>query len=480
MLNLEVLKHKKYHKIYVALSGGIDSCVLLHQLIQCKKSLKLLSEIPALNHLEAIYIDHQLSDNSKQWGEFCHKLCQSYQIPCHISIVNAIAATRQSTEAVAREARYEAFRKIVGPRDVLLTAHHQNDQAETLLLRMCRGAGVKGLSAMKEEVHYQGISIVRPMLSVSKKQIIDYAQEHQLTWINDESNEETSYRRNFLRHHILPVFEQSWPAIIQILSRVAEQQAEASVLLTEIGDQDLENCLYENIQIPLVKNQVISARKLLVLSDIRIKNLIQCWLSNNHYPLLSAKLYQELLIKLKSHQNNNIEILTWLGPKGKRNNDCRYTIYLYRDALFCYHYNQSPQHLKALTKSYCFDSNHDCSLQLPNGSLKVLSYFELKEKYERNKLLCMPTLSSISDLDSVKIYYQSAINQLTILNKKQKTKLKKFFQEKGIPVPIRAGLPFIFSDEKLIQIGNIGFNKEDKFLKEDEKYLFFESSLEHK
>lgn len=186
-------------KIWIGYSGGVDSHVLLHIVSQHYK-------------VHAVHINHGLSPNADQWQQHCENICTALNVPLTCIKVNAKPAKGQSPEAAAREARYSAWQQIVAAPDVLLTAHHADDQAETILYRLLRGTGPKGLTGIQSKVVIKNVNVLRPMLELTKAEILQYATEHDLCWINDESNSNTDYDRNFIRQTIMPLLKQRWSA----------------------------------------------------------------------------------------------------------------------------------------------------------------------------------------------------------------------------------------------------------------------------
>jgi tRNA(Ile)-lysidine synthase len=265
-------------RFYVALSGGMDSVVLLHQ----------LANNPAYqNKLEAIHVNHALSPHANDWEAFCAQLCQSWNIPFLAFQITVKPEVGESLEAVARTQRYAIFKGLLQADEALLTAHHQDDQAETVLLQLIRGAGVKGLSAMPAEKSLgQGV-LMRPLLKKSHEDILQYALEHNLKWIEDESNQNCDFSRNFLRHKIIPLLKERWPSVAKTLSRSAEHCAEADELFNEIAKLDYKTCA-------LPENR-LSITALKTLSFPRQKQVLRHWIASagHHYP--STQFIQTLL-----------------------------------------------------------------------------------------------------------------------------------------------------------------------------------------
>lgn len=207
----------------IALSGGLDSVVLLDLLQKQRPEF----------FLRAIHIHHGLHPHATQWVEHCKMLCAQWDIPLSIVYVKIKKNPGESLEAIARNARYAALAECLQPNEVLVTAHHQNDQAETFLLHAIRGAGPKGLAAMPSLKKFAAGLHWRPLLHFDRKTLHAYAIQHQLCWIEDDSNANIAFDRNFLRHEIMPRLQQRWPKVIHNLTRAAEIQAELSDFLDE-------------------------------------------------------------------------------------------------------------------------------------------------------------------------------------------------------------------------------------------------------
>ena len=200
---LQTLQHYPCSSYLLAYSGGMDSHVLLHLLADLQSAKK----IPPLR---AIYIDHGLQTIAATWAQHCEKITSALAIPYQSIALNLVPKQGESLEAVARQARYKTFAQQLQPNEILLTAHHQNDQAETVLLQLLRGSGVDGLAAMPVIKPFQAGQLLRPLLPYSRYDLECYAQQHQLNYIDDPSNINTDFDRNFLRQDILPRLQGRW------------------------------------------------------------------------------------------------------------------------------------------------------------------------------------------------------------------------------------------------------------------------------
>jgi len=204
------LEEVQGRRILVGLSGGVDSVVLLHALAQRRK-------------IAAAHIHHGLSPNADRWTEFCRRLCKRLDVPLTVRRVKVA----KRTEAEARRARYNALRKL--PFDVLALAHQLDDQAETVLMNLLRGAGPQGARGMRLSARFDGRVLLRPLLDVPREAIVAYAREHKLSWIEDESNASDAFTRNFLRLRIGPLLAERYPRWREALARAARHFAAAEV-----------------------------------------------------------------------------------------------------------------------------------------------------------------------------------------------------------------------------------------------------------
>ncbi|MAL03685.1 MAG: tRNA lysidine(34) synthetase TilS [Arenimonas sp.] len=207
--------------LLVACSGGLDSTVLLHR----------LAGEPALraHGLRAVHVDHGLHPQSGAWADACVATCRQLGIDLQVHRVSVVEAG-QGLEAAARAARHEAFAQAMIPGELLVTAHHRDDQAETVLLRLLRGAG-DGLAAMRPLRPFAGGWLWRPLLDLPRATLQAYARDHQLHWLEDPSNQSDRHDRNFLRHHVLPRLAERWPQAGQSLARSAQLLAQQADLL---------------------------------------------------------------------------------------------------------------------------------------------------------------------------------------------------------------------------------------------------------
>jgi len=304
--------------ILIGLSGGMDSVVLLHLLHQFAPRFSW--------QISALHVNHGISPNADAWADFCAGLCAVARIPLHVEHVDITPLRAHGIEAAARKLRHAAFAGQTC--DFVALAHHADDQAETLLLQLLRGAGVRGASAMPvlslmeplairlgcQETSAKSLvmskrslfaeraglpGILRPLLHCSRREILDYAAAHDLQWVEDESNADESYPRNFLRHRLLPVLEQKFPAYRDTLMRSALHFAEASELLDDLARLDAQDSLLlSSGEVGETHDMTLEVSRLQSLSHPRAKNLLRYFLHSCGAPMPQTVQLEDMLHQL--------------------------------------------------------------------------------------------------------------------------------------------------------------------------------------
>ena len=254
---------------HVAFSGGLDSTVLLHALASLAKHHRLPP-------VYAIHVHHGLQAAADAWPAHCQAICQAVGVPLHVEYVQV--GHQASLEEAARHARYAAFEQRLAAGELLLTAQHRDDQAETLLFRLLRGAGVRGLAGMAQQRRLGKGLLLRPLLGVPRAGLLAYANAHGLQWIEDPSNSDMQFARNYLRQQVFPLLAGRWPQAAANMARTAGHLGEALGLLEELAAQDLAGASpgagLEWLQLPALRLQ-----PLLALSAARQRNALQAWLA---------------------------------------------------------------------------------------------------------------------------------------------------------------------------------------------------------
>ena len=248
-------------RLALGLSGGLDSVVLLDVLQRLAAPLDF--------RLSCVHVNHRISPNAPRWAAFCARLCRRRGVALALDEVDIEAFRGDGLEAAARRARYQVYARQQS--DFIVLAQHQDDQAETLLLQLLRGAGVRGGAAMpllREQGRGAAPAILRPMLELARSEIAAYARAHRLDWVEDESNADTRYDRNFLRHRVLPVIAEAFPSYRTTLARAARHLAEADLILAQLAEADAKRAASGNR---------IALGELQRIGDARARNLLR-WL----------------------------------------------------------------------------------------------------------------------------------------------------------------------------------------------------------
>ncbi|VAW95789.1 tRNA(Ile)-lysidine synthetase [hydrothermal vent metagenome] len=396
----------------LAYSGGLDSHVLLHLLVELKK-------LNHINHLSVVHINHQLHADSSQWAAHCLQQCEQYQLSCDVINVIVDKNSGLGLEAAARQARYSAFKTLVTDQTLLLTAQHADDQVETFLLQSLRGGGVKGLAAMPVIKSFANGYLSRPLLAVTQQAIVDYAKQHNLSWVDDPSNSNINFDRNYLRQQVVPVLKKRWPSIHKTFSRVTQHQAENKKLLVELAQMDLQ-------QLDAVNN-TLSISRLQTLSLHRKKNVLRYWLHNiNELSMPDAMHLNRVLNEVMEAAVDSQPCVTWGDAIVRRYNDK-----LYADKLAAEQLSQTENLIWTPEEQYSF------------GSKQLVT-----EKCEGQGL-------SVSQLQSKNVTIRFRQGGETCCPQGRgphQHKLKKLFQEWQVLPWQRNAVPLIYVDNILAQV----------------------------
>lgn len=295
----------------VAYSGGLDSHVLLHALV----TIRGQCAIP----VRAIHVQHGLHPAAGDWAAHCQVVCQALDVPLQVVALQLQPSPGASLEAVAREARYAACWQDALPGTMLLTAHHADDQAETVLLQLLRGAGIAGLAAMPVCRTTASGWHTRPCLSWSRQALQQYAQQQALTWIDDPSNLNTDFDRNYLRQQVMPLLRARWPAASQTLARSASHVAAALPLVQAQARQDLaQSCDSDG------RLQVSALRR---LPEIRCQQVLRAWILQAGHPVPSQAQLSEIIDQTLEAGSDSQLRIGWQQTELRR----------YRDVLWLLH-----------------------------------------------------------------------------------------------------------------------------------------------
>ncbi len=263
----------------IAFSGGLDSTALLSLLA------KLRENRPHFQ-LRAIHIHHGLSANADYWVKHCTQLCARLEIPLIIEKVNVDKS--KGTEGGAREARYQAIVRHLQPNEMLLTAHHLQDQTETFLLALKRGSGIQGLGAMQPQSAVYNLPVFRPLLNFTRQQLEDYVRSENLPWVEDESNDDNRYDRNFLRNQVLPLLRNRWAHFDQAVRRSAQHCFEQQQLINELLADEFTQIYQKN-------DRTLVIASFAQTSVLKQRALLRLWLSELNLPMPSAVQLDQLI-----------------------------------------------------------------------------------------------------------------------------------------------------------------------------------------
>jgi len=397
--------------IWVGFSGGLDSTVLLHALAQLSEPLGF--------RLLVLHVHHGLSPHADRWGKHCEEVCRGLSVPLQLERVDASIKRGEGQEAAAREARYRVIRERLGKGEWFATAHHQEDQAETLLLQLLRGSGVKGLAAMAPQMPFARGQLVRPLLAVSRQQLERYARQHQLKWVEDESNLDITYNRNYLRHQLMPIIKQRWPSFGATLSRSARHAAEAAQLLQQLAEQDLAGCAGE-------EGDTLQLSGVLALSPERQRNLLRHWIGRQDFSLPDTAQLEQIQTTLLTAAEDATPRVCWPGTELRR----------YRDRLYL---------MLPLTE-------HDPAQIIPWQDTRLpLTIDSLSLTLEQQSL----RVELAQTRGTVTVRFRQGGERIQPWGRAGHHTLKHLFQEAGVPPWQRSRIPLIFVDERLVEV--VGF-----------------------
>ena len=457
LLDSEWLKRlQEFTHLIVGFSGGLDSTVLLH----------VLASHPFLqNKLLAVYVNHGISSNAFIWENHCRSVCQNLNIPFISKAVQVDSSS--NLEENARKARYDVFTSLLTSNSCLILAHHRDDQAETLLLQLFRGAGIDGLAAMAELSALGAGTLVRPLLSVTRAELEEYAALHQLEWIEDESNEDIHYSRNYLRHQIMPLLEQRWPGVVGNISRTASHCQEAKINLESLAIQDCSELSGSG--------HVLNISSLLLLHFERITNVIRLWLKKNDIQLPSTVVLYRLIKDVIFARADAVPKISW--------NNIR--IYRYQNNL----YLEKPEPLSDPKHKITI---HEAGISPENTSSQALEEergkLQLEAKITKS-IASIQTCVEWTNFPKPLLIPQCAVELIAekvkhglvipsghkiwigfrqggehIFWRGQTKQLKKLFQEWKIPPWKRDEIPLIYINDKLAVV--VGYAVSDLFYSE--------------
>jgi len=402
--------------VCIAFSGGIDSSVLLHA----------LSRAAGNRPVRAIHVDHGLQTEAATWALTCRQICLDLQIPLTVVAAQVDLTAGSGLEAAAREARYAALGEQLERGEVLLTAHHQRDQLETLLLRLLRGAGVHGLAAIPAHSQRDGMELLRPLLAVPADIVRAYAIAEQLDWIEDPTNAELSMDRNFLRHNVVPGILERWPAAEGTIGRAARLCAEAAGIMDEVAAQDLAGmCAGDCLALGALKR----------LSGARQRNAVRYALRLRDLAIPSEKQLRLALATLVEAPSDTQPEAAWPGVRIRR----------YRQHLWLFAEKADPLSAIASADSYPWVPGTILDMGRVRGTL-------------RSEPVSGDGIATEFCTEPLQVRFRLGGERLRISRKGRTRELKKLLQEKGVVPWMRQHIPLLYSGDKLLAVGDLWVN----------------------
>ncbi|KZN55751.1 hypothetical protein N474_14485 [Pseudoalteromonas luteoviolacea CPMOR-2] len=406
----------------VALSGGVDSVVLLHL---CHTYANQHEGVP----IKAVYVNHGLSENAMRWQDFCEQLCKSLSVEFSAATVEVLPKRRVSLEAQARDARYLALDELALPGSALLLGQHADDQVETFLIRLKRGSGLQGLGAMKAVTQLQsGRNCLRPLLGVGRQDIEAFAKTFTLQHIEDESNQSDIFDRNFLRNQVLPLLKARFKGFVPSVLRSIELLQAQQALVDELSEQDLAVC---------IDNRCLVVEHLNKLSPLRQSNAVRAWLAIQHVDMPSKKQLEQILqqsLYARPDAQVNIQL-----AKG--------SVKLYRGKLYWVAKDQAP--LQAIS---------DISISEPLSLTDSRQLIVCKGKGVRFPL---PS-------ETVTVKFGDLTERVKPLGKPGHNTVKHWLKDLKVPTWERERVPLIFYNETLVAV--VGYFVNESYTSEQGIY----------
>jgi len=396
----------------VALSGGLDSCVLASALAATRDRHG--------KSLLAVHVDHQLHPDSAEWSDHCRQLAADFGIDFMVEKVDVDTGSGSGLEAAARDARYKVLARHVQHDDWLLSAHHRDDQAETLLLNLMRGSGPAGLRGIGAINPFADGWLVRPLIDVSRAALQAYAVEANIDWLEDPANENRRFDRNYLRHAVLPLLEERWPDVTRRLARSAELAGEAAALLEDLAEHDLRAVGDRPGRIEI--------SGLERLSEQRKRNLLRHAVRRSGLPAPSAAQLCSVLEQLIPAKQDAQPLVAWPGAEVRR----------YRDILYI---------LPASASEQPVDDGQvlgDTPLQLPQG----LGTLSLSPGVELG-------LDEAVIEQGLTVHYRRGGEKFQPAGQVHTRKLKKLLQDEGVVPWMRERLPLVYAAGRLVAVADL-------------------------
>ena len=412
LASIESLVPRTSAELCVAYSGGLDSTVLLHALARAIADR-------ANYRMRAAHVDHQLHPDSGSWREQCSRVAQSLQIELVPLVVTVDAGADASPEAAARDARYGALRQILKPNEVLLTAHHADDQLETMLFALMRGAGLRGLSGVPSVQIFGGGWLARPLLEFARAELEEWARAERLQWLEDPSNENTGFDRNFLRHRVLPALRERWPALAHNATRSTAHLREAGRLLDVLAATDLET---------VALGSCLDMTRLTSLAPARRRNVLRHWIRQQGMRVPSTRKLATIERDLLIAREDRLPRVEWDGVEVRRHGGLLYCM------------RQRPPFESADTLTWNVSQVLELPAQL--GRLRV----------QRD---AVGGLAAARLPAALQVHFRHGGEELRPAGDPHHRKLKKLLQDARVLPWWRDRVPLIYAAERLVAVADL-------------------------
>ncbi len=400
------------NRYVVAFSGGLDSTVLTHALADIGKDDDTA--------LIAVYVDHGLQRESAHWGDRCKAFAEALGVEFTGLRVAVDLQSGLGLEAAAREARYSALRDLIEPGDWLLSAHHRDDQAETVLLNLMRGSGPAGLAGILPVRRFSSGWLVRPLLDTPREELREYATRHALEWIIDPSNLDQQFDRNYLRHEVLPRFAARWPDAANRIRRSAQLAGEAAQLLRDLARMDAEAFGDREDRLPI--------DALTALTPARQRNVLRHVLFELGLPMPGARQLTQIVDEVIHAREDAQPQVAWRGGMARRHGG---NLYLMSAA------DQQAKPRSGVTIA-------GKKLALGGG----LGKLRLKPGAARG-------LSEHVVAQGLELRYRVGGEKIKPAGQSHTRKLKKLLQEENIVPWMRDRLPLVFAGDELVAVADL-------------------------
>jgi tRNA(Ile)-lysidine synthase len=398
----------------VALSGGLDSSVLLHGMCQMRREFNGIV-------VRAIHVNHGLHPQSDEWAAECEVFCRKLDVALQSEVALVDCNAGEGIEAAARRARYASFSRALGQDEYLLTAHHQDDQVETFLLRLLRGSGTRGLASIADRRQFGRGWLLRPLLELSRVKMEAYARSAGFSWVDDPSNVDTSIDRNFLRHEVVPLLRDRWPGMGLTIGRAARLARESADLLDVLAAADGQN---------LMQDHALDGAGLRQLDPARQRNLLRYRLRSRGLTVPSEAQLRTGLAQFLSARSDAQPVLRWSGGQIRR----------YRDRLYILGFDPDSAG-ESLPAEYPWDCRDPLDMGPVRGRVRL-------------EAASSGGLAQSSVSAGMVIRFRQGGERIRQAGQQHHKSLKKLFQAHGVVPWMRRHVPLLYARDQLLAVGD--------------------------